>query len=240
MVANGNCYILETKTSKLILDAGIHMKEVEKALNFDFTDVVGCLITHEHQDHLKYFSDFLKKGINIYASEGTLQCTNVKHHRFKTVKAQQQFNIVADFTILPFKTQHDAKDPLGFLIQYNPTGERLLYATDTYYLKYKFNKLNYLLIECNYNKLVAKHNSTIKVIGKARYTRLLESHMSLDALIKFLEMNDLSNVKKIMLCHLSDTNADEKVMQNTIQSKFKIDTEIATNGKLIDLDIYPF
>ena len=149
-------------------------------------------------DHLKYATDFALNGIDIYSSAGTFNKLKLKGHRFKGIKALQQFNI-GNFTILPFDTQHDAAEPLGFLIQYNPTKERLLYATDTYYIKYKFNKLNYLLIECNYNKEKAKENEQGRVINKTRYTRLLESHMSLENLLKFLQANDLRNVKNIIL-----------------------------------------
>ena len=125
----------------MILDAGVDFKEVQKALNFNFRNVLGVLVTHEHKDHCKYLTNFALNGINIYASAGTFEKLNLKGHRFISVKKLQQFNI-GDFIILPFDTQHDAQEPLGFLIQYKPTGEKLLYATDTYYIKY-----NYLFIQ---------------------------------------------------------------------------------------------
>lgn len=128
----------------------------------------------------------------------------------------------------------------GFLIQYNPTGERLLYATDTYYIKYKFNKLNYLLIECNYNKELARENATNKVINKTRYIRLLESHFSLENLLKFLNSNDLTYVKNIILCHLSDTNSNQKIMQKKVYEQTKIKTDIASPGLNLELKLYPF
>lgn len=128
----------------------------------------------------------------------------------------------------------------GFLIQNNNTKERLLYATDTYYIKYKFNKLNYLLIECNYISDVAKCNIKNNIINKSRYTRLLESHMSLENLIKFLKANDLSNVKKIVICHLSDQNSNENQMIETITNITKIETIAAKAGLNIKLELYPF
>jgi len=128
----------------------------------------------------------------------------------------------------------------GFLIQYNPTGEKLLYATDTYYIKYKFNKLNYLLIECNYNKEVAKENADNKVINKTRYTRLLESHFSLENVLKFLQANDLTYTKNIILCHLSDTNSNQNIMQSKVYEQTKIKTDIASPGLNLELKLYPF
>jgi len=128
----------------------------------------------------------------------------------------------------------------GFLIQNNDTKERLLYATDTYYIKYKFNKLNYLLVECNYISEIVKENIKKNIINKSRYTRLLESHLSLENLIKFLKANDLSNTKKIVICHLSDQNSNEHQMIETITNITKIET-IAAKPKLnVKLELYPF
>ena len=190
-------------------------------------------------DHLKYATNFALNAINVYSSTGTFNKLNLKGHRFKIIKALQQFDI-GNFTILPFDTQHDAAEPLGFLIQYNSTNERLLYATDTYYIKYKFNKLNYILIECNYNKEKAKENEVNGIINKSRYTRLLESHMSLENLLKFLQANDLRNVKNIILCHLSNDNSNEKIMRDTVFEQTKIKTNVAKPGLVLELKLYPF
>ncbi len=237
--SSGNCYLIEVNNEKLILDAGVNFKIVQKELNFNFNGIEGVLITHEHMDHLKYASNFALYGINIYASAGTFKKLNLVGHRFKVIKALQQFEI-GNFIILPFDIQHDAAEPLGFLIQYKPTGEKLIYATDTYYIKYKFNKLNYLLLECNYNKKIAKENAKNGVINKTRYSRLLESHFSLENVIKFLKSNDLSYAKNIVLCHLSDTNSNQDIMLNEVYAATKIKTAVAKPGLNLELKLYPF
>lgn len=116
----------------------------------------------------------------------------------------------------------------------------MLYATDTYYIKYKFKKLNYLLIECNYNREIAKGNATAGVINKTRYTRLLESHFSLENVLKFLNANDLTYTKHIILCHLSDTNSNQKIMQSKVYEQTRIPTTIAEPGLNLELKLYPF
>ncbi len=238
--SKGNCYLIEAgEKDKLILDAGVNFKDVQKELNFNFDGVKGVLVTHEHLDHLKYAPSFALYGINVYASKGTLEKLSLTGHRFKIIKALEQFSI-DNFTILPFDTQHDAAEPLGFLIQYKPTGEKLLYATDTYYIKYKFNKLNYLLIECNYNKEIAKENSKNGVINKTRHSRLLESHFSLENVVKFLLSNDLSYAKNIILCHLSDTNSNQDIMKSTVYKNTGVPTTIAQPGLNMELKLYPF
>lgn len=238
--SSGNCYLIEANDNeKLILDAGVNFKIVQKELNFNFNGIKAVLITHEHMDHLKYATNFALYGIDIYASAGTFKKQNLVGHRFKIIKALQQFEI-GNFKILPFDTQHDAEEPLGFLIQHKITGEKLLYATDTYYIKYKFNRLNYLLLECNYNQEIAKENVRNGVINKTRYTRLLESHFSLENVIKFLKSNDLSFAKHIVLCHLSDTNSNQDIMQSKVYEETNINTTIARPGLNLELKLYPF
>lgn len=223
----------------MVLDAGVNFKEVQKALNFDFKNVLGVLITHEHKDHCKYVTNFALNGVNIYASAGTFEKLNLKGHRFRNIKKLKQFT-VGNFTILPFDTQHDAAEPLGFLIQNKETQEKLLYATDTYYIKYKFNKLNYILLECNYIAEILKENIETGRVHKARYTRLLESHFSLENVIEFLKANDLSNTEKIILCHLSDQNSDEAIIQQKITELTHKDTIIARPDLVIELEKYLF
>lgn len=190
-------------------------------------------------DHIKYAKEFAENGINIYASEGTFNALKLQGHRYKMIKALQQFNI-GNFIILPFETQHDAVEPLGFLIQHKITGEKLLYATDTYYIKYKFKELNYIMIECNYIKEIARRNIQNGTINKSRYTRLLESHMSLENLLEFLKSNDLRHVQKIILCHLSDTNSNAETMKNKVFEMTGIETIIADKNLITELKKYPF
>ena len=110
--SSGNCYLIEANDNeKLILDAGVNFKIVQRELNFNFNGIKAVLITHEHMDHLKYATNFALYGIDIYASAGTFQKQNLVGHRFKVIKALKQFE-VGNFVILPFDTQHDAAEPL--------------------------------------------------------------------------------------------------------------------------------
>lgn len=96
------------------------------------------------------------------------------------------------------------------------------------------------MVECNYITEIVKKNIEQKTINKSRYTRLLESHFSLENLIQFLRANDLSNTKKIVICHLSDQNSDEKKMVETIEKATQIETIAARPGLELELRLYPF
>jgi len=46
--SSGNSYIITAGKEKLMLDCGVRYKDIQLALGFRTTSVVGCLITHEH------------------------------------------------------------------------------------------------------------------------------------------------------------------------------------------------
>jgi phosphoribosyl 1,2-cyclic phosphodiesterase len=237
--SKGNCYILQTDTGKLILDCGMAYKEIQRGLDFNLQSVLGCLVTHEHGDHSKAVKDLVRAGIDVYMTQGTATALGVNHHRLNVIQAGKQFAL-GDFTILPFATEHDCAEPVGYLVQYRPTGEKLLFATDTYYLRNRFNGLNYIMIESNYCKDTLTKNIESGAIPPGLKNRLLESHFSLENVKGFLQANDLSKVRKIILIHLSDSNSDSSRMQTEIRELTKKETVIADPGMMIPLVLFPF
>ena len=53
---------------------------------------------------------------------------------------------IGTFKVIAFKTQHDAKEPFGYLLKSIITNETLLFATDTYYISNTFDALDYIMI----------------------------------------------------------------------------------------------
>lgn len=239
--SKGNCYILETPTGSLLIEAGIPWREILQGLNYDISKVLGCLISHEHQDHSKAIGDVMSAGIDCYMSSGTADQLNVRYYRTNYIHSKANFTI-GDFTILPFDTEHDAQEPLGFLIQYKLTKERLLFITDSFYCKYNFSKIgiNYLLIECNYIKETLDENIEAGYIPESMKPRLLQSHFSLENVKGFLKGNDLKDCREIILLHLSDRNSDADRMFREIYVETGIMPKIADKGLSVDLQLYPY
>ncbi len=148
-------------------------------------------------------------------SQGTAEVLGLSGHRLNIIKTKQRFRI-GTWTILPFETQHDAAEPLGFLLA-NQDGEKLLYATDTYFIRYCFQGLTHIMIEANYSLDILKRNVEAGAVPKKLKNRLLKSHFSLENMKRFLQANDLSNVEAIFLLHLSDGNSDAERFKREIQ-----------------------
>lgn len=239
--SKGNAYILEADGDSLILDAGISAKKVlTKVRNLE--RLAGVLITHEHQDHARHWRDFIERGIKTCMSSGTKEAllderSALLGTAIATLEPMKAARLQR-FTVMPFRVEHDAKEPFGFLIRYEPTGETALYATDTYYLRYTFPGVNYWIIECNYcDDELLNDSSGINAI---LYERLIQAHMSLKRLKDALAANDLSKTRKIALVHLSDTRSDEARMVREIEELTGVETEAARDGATINLELTPF
>ncbi|WLR50061.1 MBL fold metallo-hydrolase [Bacillus tianshenii] len=211
----GNCYRIDDGSTPLLLECGIRYRDIQRCFNFQMSKVKGCLITHEHGDHSKSVKDVLKAGIDCYMSAGTAKALNLVHHRVKPVQAKMQFKI-GTWTILPFDVQHDVSEPLGFLLM-NESGEKVLFATDTYYIKYRFKGLTHIMVECNYSMSILNENIATGKVHKAMKKRLIRSHFSLENVKEFLKVNDLTRVQEIWILHLSDTNSDEAEFKREVQ-----------------------
>lgn len=232
--SSGNCYLLEDEKETLILECGLPYKTIIKGLNFNLTNVVGCLVTHEHKDHSKAIFKLGSAGIDIYLSCGTLNSVgDGLGYRAHFIKSERQFTI-GGFTILPFQTQHDAAEPLGFLIQHEEMG-KMLFITDSYYCKYKFKGLSHILVECNYSMEILNKNIGEGLVHPVLANRLLKSHFNLENVKEFLKATDLAKVKDIVLLHLSDGNSNAAKFKNQIERLTGKPTYIANKELEIQL-----
>lgn len=216
--SKGNCYLLENETEALMIECGVNFTNIKKALNFSFKKVVGCLLTHEHGDHAKSALECMLMGIKLYASLGTAEAVGIDpdHHRFERIKAKEVFQ-VGNFKILPFDVKHDAAEPLGFIINHAETGN-VLFITDSYYITERFKNLHNIIIEANFSQEIINQKIASGSSMEFLKDRIFKSHMSLETCKTTLKANDLTNVQKIVLIHLSDSNSNAILFKKEIES----------------------
>jgi phosphoribosyl 1,2-cyclic phosphodiesterase len=213
--SKGNCYRVTDGRTPLLLECGIRYRDIQQALKFRMSEVAGCLITHEHNDHSKSIKDVMKAGINVHASQGTFEALNLSGHRTKTVRSLEGFTL-GSWSVTPFDVEHDVSEPLGFLLM-NREGEKLVFITDSFYCRYKFPPLHYIMIECNYSADILQENIASGRVPAVMKKRLMRSHFSLEHVKEFLRANDLSKVQEIWLLHLSDNNSDAERFKREVQ-----------------------
>lgn len=214
--SSGNCYKISNKNTALLIECGIPYKKIQEALNFKTTDIDGVLVSHEHIDHAKACKDLLKAGVNLYMTKGTKEALKLESHRVKWFKnfgdSYCDVNI-GSFIVKPFKTIHDAKEPVGFVIYDSISKEELVFITDTQYSIYNFSP-DYFMLEVNY---VTESINKSESINPDLRARIKKTHMSLDTAINLLERSDLSNLKEVYVIHLSDLNSDAELIKERLQ-----------------------
>jgi phosphoribosyl 1,2-cyclic phosphodiesterase len=216
--SSGNCYLINDGFSSLLIECGIRFGEIRQGCDFKMSQISACLITHEHQDHCKAVRDVMKAGIDCYATAGTWEAINLpaKHHRQHIITPAKQLT-VGSWTILPFPIEHDAREPVGFLCA-SKAGYKLLYLSDSYYCRYRFQGLTHIMVECNYHYPILLENLEAGIVSPAQKKRILRSHFSLDNVRGFLQACDLSRVEEIHLIHISRDNGDPDLFVGEIEA----------------------
>ncbi len=220
--SSGNSYAVDDGESALLLEAGIPAKKILAGYLNLLPRVAGCLISHEHQDHAKGAADLATRGIDLYMTSGTFGGIEDRHgaiknpYRVHTVRAGEQFSL-ASWILLPFETEHDAAEPVGYLLYSRAAREKLLFATDTYYIPNAFRGLNIVMVECNYSLPLLDESIAAGRVPESIKPRLMRSHFGLENVKDFLRANDMSTVRRICLIHLSGNNADPKQFRREIE-----------------------
>lgn len=140
------------------------------------------------------------------------------------------------FGIQAFKVPHDGVPCYGFYI--TVAGHRILYATDFEYLPPSFKnvRLTDMIVECNHNKELVDRN-------EAKYAHQIRGHCSCETLIeKVIKENMTSDLRTVILCHMSQENADPDKMLSEVQ---KVAGEgvkciCAAAGETVELSLTPF
>ena len=209
--SEGNCYALNSGGSVLLLEAGIPVSKLRKKLPVGLSHVVACLVTHEHKDHAGYVKQYLEAGIPVHMSKGTYELLQMGRPFWADAFALDYWNIFI------FRTRHDAVNPVGFFIT-APDTTRLMFATDTYLLPYRFPGVNVWMLECNYELQLLKENIAAGLVDEKQAKRILESHMSVDHVCAFLREQDLSYTQAIYLLHGSDRNINKKAAVQKVRA----------------------
>lgn len=231
--SKGNSYLLDNGKECLAIECGIAFRDVQKAMKFDIARIVGALVSHEHGDHAKYAHKFIEAQIPIYSSNGTCQRLKIADNHLAHAMKEGEIYRIGTFLVQPFKTEHDAEEPFGFLINHPETGT-ILFATDTYFVRYRFAELNNILLECNYRQDILDENCSSGAISEKLRARTMKSHCSFTTCCDILAANDLSGVNNIVLIHLSDRNSDAKAFQKDITMLTGKTVYVAKPGLIIE------
>ena len=214
--SKGNATLLFDEETLIQIDMGLPMRRVTAALESikkNKTDLQGILITHEHTDHIKNLSMY-KGKVPIYASKGTIDYFDHEVIPFDSFE-------IGTFSVIPFKTSHDAANPVGYVIISGKT--KLVYLTDSGYVPEE--SLDYLR-DADYYIMESNHD--LKMLMKSNRPAILkrrikgdEGHLSnIDSAIYLSELVG-PKTKGIYLAHLSEECNLPELAIEAYQKTFK-------------------
>lgn len=221
--SSGNCHLLTSDIGEtLIIDCGVPVKAIKEALNWNIMGIQGAVCTHRHKDHSLSVEKLRSMGIDVFYPSFDLNIGVVNYGSFRV----QSF----DLTTLDGKWTHTNADGsecscYGFLISHNEMG-RMIYATDTELIKWKFKGINHILLGVNYDKDLIDNEDSAKV------NHVYRGHMSIDTACDFVKSNNSKDLQNVIMCHLSKNNAEpEAFIKRMKDAVLQANVDVAKAGK---------
>ena len=223
--SSGNSLFVETKNSKLLIDAGVSCKKIENALqdiNVDPSSIDGILVTHEHTDHIQGLGTLSKKfDLPVFVNQKTLdampkQRDKLSSKNIKIFNVNEDFEI-GDLKIHPFSIPHDAVNPCGFNIYKD--NKKISIATDIGHMSIdvlkNLEESLFIMLEANYDPEVLKA-SPYPFTLKSRIAGPI-GHLPNEVAGKTISHLLNSGLKNAMLGHLSkESNFPELAYQTVV------------------------
>lgn len=225
--SKGNCIYVGTKTTKVLIDAGISRRAIcdrLKQIDVSLEEIDAILITHEHSDHIKSVGVLgCKMGIPIFANSDTAKAIYEflgECPKFKIFSTGETF-VFGDLEIHPFSIQHDAVDPVAFIISIE--GVKMGFCADLgFATSLVINHLkgcDYLYLEANHQPSMVHASRRPNVYKQRVLSR--QGHLSNEECASLISSVYHPDLKHIHLAHLSDEcNAPDlalKIIKDKLQ-----------------------
>ena len=220
--SSGNLTLLETESTRILVDAGLGKRETLArlaAVERDIDRLDAVLITHEHSDHCNGLPQVLGLWKSpLYVTEPTMdQLYRILPDTFRkrlrgveSIHAGKDFS-VGDIDIHPFRIPHDAVDPIGFTFRTN--GTKVAICTD---LGRLLNHVRVHLRDCDCLILESNHEPDMLKVGPYPWNikqRIMSNigHLSNHTVSEYLADTDDTTgfdgrARYLVLAHLSEEN----------------------------------
>ena len=241
--SSGNSTLIAGENAKILIDCGVSAKAEELAL-FNVgvrpESIKGIFITHEHSDHIKGVGIMSRKyNIPIYANEKTWEAMESKIGDVSLSCRRYIKNgsetYIDDLCIGSFRTSHDAIEPVSYTV--TKGSKKISIVTDTGYISGSiFDAVlgsQLILLESNYDpKMLSEctYPSSLKqrIAGNKGH---LSNEVCADTILRLID----SNIKYILLSHLSKESNTPEVAFHTVKSKLEENSVYIGSDVMVDM-----
>lgn len=226
--SSGNCALIESAKTRILLDAGFSGRRLEallKQAGKPIETIDAVFLTHEHTDHIAGLRGLSRhKHLAFYANYGTAQVAQSRLSRelpwkiFETGTGFSYKDISVQSVLLP----HDAMEPVGFVFRtggadlFEPCGS-MAWLTDLGHTTPALGELvrdvQLLVLEANHDPDLLESDAKRPYLVKQRISGR-HGHLSNSAARTFLESVDRPLWRRVLLAHLSrECNRPECVLK---------------------------
>lgn len=228
--SSGNCYLLQSGDTSILLDAGISTRTLKKHLKDNGIsleeDIDAVFITHDHADHIKAVGSLATDyGKTIHATqlvhEGIAinRCLKIKVPALRMLVFEKGTTLeVGNLRVTSFDVPHDSRDCVGYVVEAD--GVRFCLITDvghiTDTIREQVGLANYLVLEAN-------HDINMLMMGK--YSPFLKErissdkgHLNNEQAAMLLAEYATPQLRHVWLCHLSEENNHPELARKTVET----------------------
>ena len=224
--SKGNCLYLEIGETRLLVDAGLSLREITArlaAVGLEPDAIHGVLVTHEHVDHIRSAGSFARRHqVPVLVSYATRQAASSYLKKAPLLEFETGYSFTfRDCMIDPFPITHDCSDPVGFLVE--STEGRFGSATDlgvvTRLVREKLKGCRGLNLEANHDPEMLQNGPYpwhLKQRIKSRH-----GHLSNQESLELLHDLAHEGLEALVLAHLSEVNNHPDKVAESLASFLK-------------------
>jgi phosphoribosyl 1,2-cyclic phosphodiesterase len=223
--SKANCVYIQGNSDALMLDAGLSAREALRRLALAGGDerlIRAVLVTHEHGDHIRGAAPLARMfDAPVMGTAGTLEWFSGSGRTgsipaLKRCTPGERYQ-VGDFTVEPFATSHDAREPCGYVI--TEDGAQLCCCTDTGIvtppLLARMRQSDALILESNHCPDMLKNGPYPEMLK--RRIRSKRGHLS-NAHASLCLRAIGGEIETVVLAHLSEVNNTQKKAEESAQA----------------------
>ncbi|HLN81759.1 MAG TPA: MBL fold metallo-hydrolase [Thermoanaerobaculia bacterium] len=234
--SGGNACVVESSRTRVLVDAGLSSKEIEKRLHARGVEpetIAAIFLTHEHGDHsigaLTYAARF---GCPIFATAGTAAALGLEGNLFSPFVRMESCREgrVGDIGFRPLATPHDSNESVAYAFEADDA--RMVVASDLGHVQREFldflRGATTLLLEFNHDEDMLRDGPYVWALKRriAGGFGHLSNRQSADA----LRATAGERLRRVIATHLSRTNNTPALALATLGSALELAESAATYG----------
>lgn len=213
--SKGNSALIATKSTQILIDAGVSARALEASLNSlgtSLANISDIFITHDHSDHTRGLETICKKyDVRVHMTKGSAEVilpgalSHEMHEKTEIHELTYSYT-AGDINVSSFKTPHDSRASVGYIIKAG--GHTIGYATDighvTDTIRENLSLADSLIIESNHDVSMLKDGPYPEFLKARILSRY--GHLSNEDCASLCAELCEGKAKRILLAHLSEQN----------------------------------